>query len=73
MSKKYVQVAKQYVRDHFPEIGGIEPTVSSATKEVTLYTFRKALKTSDGATISKLVRISINQEGKIIKVNVSKG
>jgi hypothetical protein len=74
------QVAKRY-----PEMADVEPTVSpvgtggkgttakgAAPKEVLAYTFEKRVSTPDGATMKRVVRASVDAQGHIVKLALSK-
>jgi hypothetical protein len=65
-------LARDYLRRHFPEMEGAELATGQASDMVTVYTFRKSFTTPDGVRLARLVRISIDQEGKVVKVVTSK-
>ena len=64
--------AKEYVRLHFPEIGDVEPTASEPAPGISVFSFRKTFTTPDGASLSQTVRVTIGEDGRVIKVSMSK-
>lgn len=64
--------AVEYVRQHFPEMGDVEPSSSEPAPGITVFTFRNSFETPDGARLAQVVRVTIGDDGKIIKVASSK-
>lgn len=78
---KYVSKAKETVRKKFPEMTGIKPTVSArkagskggkGTETLYVLTFQKSILLEDGGHLMRVVRITMDQRGKIIKLTTSK-
>lgn len=78
---KYIVKAKEIVRKKFPEMADTEPTVSTrkahskgTESPETLYvlTFRKNILLEDGGCLIRVVRITMNQRGRMIKLTSSK-
>lgn len=65
-------LAKEYVRQHFPEMGDVEPSASEPAPGVSIFSFRKAFGTPDGASLSRTVRVTIGEDGRVIKATASK-
>lgn len=65
-------LAKEYVRQHFPEMRETEPTASEPAPGITVFSFRKTFETPDGARLSQTVRVTLDQDGKVIKATSSK-
>ncbi len=66
---------RKYVREHFPDMGGVRPSVSSRTHagEVTYrFTFRRTLRSSDGKRFQQIVHLTADEEGNVTKVSVSR-
>lgn len=81
MSKKHIAKAKEIVRRKFPEMAGTEPTVSTrkarskggeGSEILYLFTFQKRILLEDGGHLMRVVRVIMDQKGKIIKFTSSK-
>ncbi|MDP2727559.1 MAG: hypothetical protein Q8P59_08440 [Dehalococcoidia bacterium] len=67
-----ISLAKEYIRNHFPEMRDVEPTMSQPAPEITVFTFRKTFSTPDGAQLQQMARVYINDDGKVLKMVTSK-
>jgi hypothetical protein len=66
--------ARGYIRKHFPILKDVEPAHTTRRRgesRVHVYTFKKEFAVSDGA-MSYIVRVLVNEEGKIVKAISSK-
>ena len=78
LASTYVTKAKKLVRTEFPEMAGVEPTVSEkhagskGGKSVFTLVFRKNLPLPGGNRITRVVRVTMGQEGEVIKLSSSK-
>jgi hypothetical protein len=66
---------KNYIRDHFPDMTSVKPSVSSRKHGGQLrhrFTFRKNLKSSNGGRFRQIVHVATDEEGNVTKVNVSR-
>ncbi len=59
--------AKDHVRRHFPELAGAEPKSSQSAPGVTVFTFRKPFTTADGASLPLVVRVTVADDGRVLK------
>lgn len=64
--------AREYVRRHYPEVAEAEPTAAQPAPGITVFTFRKTFSTPDGAQLSKVVRVTVAEDGTITKAVASK-
>lgn len=74
-SKKCRTKVRKYVRDHFPDMTGVKPTVSSRERAGRMrhrFTFRKALRSSDGERFHQIAHVTADEEGKVLKITVSR-
>lgn len=78
---KYTAKAKEIVSRKFPEIAGTEPTVSTrkarckggeGTETLYVLTFQKGILLEDGGRLMRVVRVTMDQRGKMIKLTSSK-
>jgi hypothetical protein len=69
------------VRAEFPEMAGVKPTISEKrtgsksrnnSKSVFILTFRKKVPLPGGNHITRTVRVTMGQEGDVIKLSSSK-
>lgn len=71
--RSVVEAARRYVREHFPGMEGMrcsgEPAPTSGTYIVTA---RRKQQTQDGRSIDRIVRVTINADGKILRASASK-
>jgi len=66
--------ARSYVRKHFPSLRDVEPVLTTRRHggaKLHVYTFKKKFAVQ-GGTLSRVVRIFVNAEGKIVKAVSSK-
>jgi hypothetical protein len=80
LAAKHVAKAKRIVRAEFPEMAGAEPTISEkgarakAVSEASVFvlTFQKNIPLPDGGRLKRTVRVTMGQEGEVIKLSSSK-
>jgi hypothetical protein len=75
-SKTINSVCSQIYRQ-FPEVNGVQPKVqpqsnSSQAGSTYLLIFKGTAKTADGKNLPRIVRATVNDQGKIIKVTTSR-
>jgi hypothetical protein len=56
----------------FPEVRGANPSVSSLPGDKYQLIFRGKAKAADGKIIPRTVRVTANEEGKILKLTTSR-
>jgi hypothetical protein len=74
-SKKCRAKVQRYFRGHFPTMKEVKPSVSSRRYSGQVrhrFTFRKSLRPSGGGSFQQIVHITADEQGNVIKVNVSK-
>jgi hypothetical protein len=62
----------QKVYKKFPEVAGKKPVRHSQPDGKTLLVFKGEAKTANGIKIPRVVRVLIDQNGKILKMTTSK-
>lgn len=72
MEEKALNQVCQSVFRKFPELKGTRPSVKSQTTGNFLLVFSGKAKTEDGMTISRTVRVTASETGKIIKMSTSR-
>ncbi len=71
--RSVVEAARRYVRDHFPDMQGMRCSGESAPVDNTfIVTARRPQPTADGKTIERIVRVTLNADGKVLSVKTSK-
>ena len=65
--------AKDLIKRRYPELAGVEPIVATLDNSARVLTFRKELPTPNGASIRRIVRVTIDAQGNIIKVSEARG
>jgi hypothetical protein len=66
---------QKYVRDHFPDMKGVKPSVSSRKSADQIryrFTFRKTLQASDGQKLRQILHLTADEEGNVVKASVSR-
>ena len=64
--------AQEYMRRYHPELADTEPAASQPAPGVTIFTFRKVFSTPDGAQLSQVVRVTVGEDGTVLKAVASK-
>jgi hypothetical protein len=79
MDDRQLQSISSKVSRQFPEVAGARPQVKrqssskSKSSPVTyLITYRGKSKTADGKSITRIVRVTANDTGKILKMSTSR-
>jgi hypothetical protein len=66
--------AKSHVEGHFPSMRDVEPTHSTRRQGEAMlhvYTFKKKF-TVEGGTLSQVIRVFVDEAGKVVKAVSSK-
>jgi hypothetical protein len=66
---------KKHIKDHFPEMAGVKPKVTSRNHGGEMrhrFTFRKALRAPNGERFQQIVHLTADEDGKVLKVSVSR-
>ena len=80
LAPEHIAKAKCIVRAECPEMAGAEPTVSEKTAQpkgaqtgaVFVLTFQKSIPLQDGGHLARTVRVTMSQEGEVLKLSSSK-
>ncbi len=79
MNDKQIKSITSKVSCQFPEVAGVQPKVrrqsgggSKSTAATYLITYQGKSKTADGKSITRIVRVTANDSGKIIKISTSR-
>jgi hypothetical protein len=80
LAPEHIAKAKSIVRAECPEMTGAEPTVSEKASQpkgvqagaIFVLTFQKSIPLPDGGHLARTVRVTMSQEGKVLKLSSSK-
>jgi len=79
MDEKQLQTITSKVARKFPEVAGVKPQVkrqssqnSKSSPATYLITYRGKSKTADGKSITRIVRVTTDDSGKILKMSTSR-
>lgn len=79
MKDKNIKTISSKISRQFPEVAGSQPKVqrqtskSSKSSSLTyLLTYRGKAITADGKSINRIVRVTADESGKIIKISTSR-
>jgi hypothetical protein len=67
--------AQKYVEDRFPDMARVRPRVTTDNVDGKIrhrFTFRKALRSPNGGQFQQIIRLTTDEEGKVLKVSVSR-
>ncbi|MDP9310965.1 MAG: hypothetical protein M3R24_08750 [Chloroflexota bacterium] len=71
--RSVVEAARRYVRTHFPEMQGMRCTSAPApVAGKYIVTARHKQPTADGKTIERIVRVTLDADGKVLRASASK-
>lgn len=74
-SKECRRRVQKHIGQHFADMADVKPTVStlkSGGKTRYRFTFRKALRSSDGERYKQIVHLTTDEGGEVLKVAVSR-
>jgi hypothetical protein len=79
-ASKHIVKAKEIVRAEFPEMAGAEPTISEKaaqrkggqSRSVFVLTFQKDIPLQDGVRLKRVVRVTMDEAGEVLKLSTSK-
>jgi hypothetical protein len=77
MDSKTVNSVCSQIYRRFPEVNGVHPKVQPQSTSVQagstyLLIFKSTATTADGKTLPRIVRATIDEQGKILKVTTSR-
>jgi hypothetical protein len=68
-----VEAARKYVRTHFPEMQGMRCTGEPApVAGKYIVTARRNQPTTDGNMIERIIRVTLDADGNVLRTSVSK-
>ena len=68
-----IEAARRYVRAHFPEMQGMRCSgMAAPAADHYIVTARRTQPTADGRTIERVVRITLDAQGNVLRASVSK-
>ena len=71
METNVVDHVSQAVYRQFPELRGVRPSVRKSGDQYLLI-FSGKVKTADGKTLPRIVRVTANDQGSILKMTTSR-
>lgn len=72
MESKLIDAICSQVYRKFPEVAGAQPSISSRPNDETLLVFKGSVKTENGHSMPRAVRVVANASGKILKMTTSR-
>jgi hypothetical protein len=72
MEEKCKESVCNSVYRQFPELRGVHPTVKSLPGDKFQFVFQGKAQAADGKSISRIVRATANEAGKILKLTTSR-
>lgn len=68
-----IEAARRYVREHYPDMQGMRCTGEPApVPGAYIVTARRRQNTQDGRSIERIVRVTLDAAGAVLRVSVSK-
>lgn len=78
LDPRYIAKARQTVYAQFPEMRGVEPTLATRAvpgappRSIYVLTFKQQVTLSGSESLNRLVRVTLNQDGAIVKIASSR-
>jgi len=72
MDNKQIENINKQVIKKYPEVKGIQPTLTPRPGDQVLLVYKASAQTADGRLIDRVVRVVVDDAGKIIKMSTSK-
>ena len=71
--RSIVEAARRYVRTHFPDMQGMRCTGEPAPiAGKYIVTARRSQPTADGRTIERIIRVTLDADGNVLRTSASK-
>lgn len=67
-----IEAARRYVRERYPEMDGMRCTAQEAAAGRYIVTARRRQATEDGRSIERIVRVTLDEGGKVLRASSSK-
>lgn len=74
-TKKCRSRVQKHLKDHFPEMSSVRPKVTTSNHSGRArhhFTYRKALRSTNGVRFQQIVHLTSDDDGKVLKVSVSR-
>ncbi len=72
MEDKALHQVCQTVYRQFPEMKGVKPSVKAQSADHFQLIFKCSVKAEDGKSLSRTVRVTASESGKILKLSTSR-
>jgi hypothetical protein len=72
MSTAYTEKVNRKVFRQFPELEGKNPSISSRPDGESLYTYKGSVTLPNGKAMSRVVRVVVSENGRILKLTSSR-
>jgi hypothetical protein len=72
MDRKLIDSISKDIFRKYPEVNGIQPEVRAQGQSLHLLIFKGKAKTEDGHSITRTVRVVVDENGKIVKTTTSR-
>jgi hypothetical protein len=66
---------RKHIKEHFPEMAGVRPKVTSSQQGAETrhrFTYRKTLRSANGQRFQQIVHLTTDEGGNVLKVSVSR-
>ena len=70
--RNIIEAARRYVRQHYPDMDGMRCTGEEAATGRYIVTARRHQATEDGRSIERIVRVTLDEGGKVLRASSSK-
>ncbi len=68
-----IEAARRYVRTNFPDMAGMRCTGETApVPGKYIVTARRKQPTADGNTIERIIRVTLDEQGNVLRASASK-
>lgn len=72
MERKQLEAVCKQIYKKFPEVEGVQPSLSERPENQTLLVFKGSGMTADGHAIQRVIRVVVDAAGKIVKTTTSR-
>lgn len=72
MDSRLIETICRQIYRQFPEVSGSKPKITPQGTAHTLLIFSGKVKAADGKTIARVVRVVVDEKGKMIKTTTSR-
>jgi len=73
MDNHIIKSISEKIYQRFPYLRGVKPKIrTQSTQPGYLLTYRTDVRTTDNLVLTRIVRVVVNQEGKVLKISTSR-